>query len=56
MVQARSEIGKDYGVVIVPEGLVEFVPEMNILIQEINEILSKEAEGDVETYVLSKLT
>jgi 6-phosphofructokinase len=32
MVQARSELGKDYGVVIVPEGLVEFVPEMNILI------------------------
>ena len=37
---SRSNVGKDYGVFLVPEGLIEFVPEMKILIGEINEILS----------------
>ena len=37
----RSEIGKNYGVILVPEGLIEFIPEVSKLISEINEILSK---------------
>ena len=37
----RSVIGKNYGVILVPEGLVEFVPEMKKLIAEINEIVVK---------------
>jgi len=32
----------NYGVILVPEGLIEFIPEMNVLIKEINEILSEE--------------
>jgi pyrophosphate--fructose-6-phosphate 1-phosphotransferase len=28
----RSEIGKNYGVILVPEGLIEFIPEVNKLI------------------------
>ena len=36
----RWKRGKNYGVIIVPEGLIEFVPEMGTLISEINEILS----------------
>ena len=38
----RASLGKNYGVILVPEGLVEFIPEMGALIAEINEILSKE--------------
>jgi pyrophosphate--fructose-6-phosphate 1-phosphotransferase len=41
---------------LVPEGLIEFIPEMNVLISEINEILSEEVSGDIRTYVVSKLT
>jgi pyrophosphate--fructose-6-phosphate 1-phosphotransferase len=37
----RSEMGKNYGVILVPEGLIEFIPEIHKLISEINEILSK---------------
>jgi 6-phosphofructokinase len=37
----RFKRGKDYGVVLVPEGIVEFVVEMKNLIKEINEIFSK---------------
>lgn len=39
----RSEGGKDYGIVLLPEGLIEFIPEFNALISEINEILSSES-------------
>jgi len=36
----RSQKGKEYGVILIPEGLIEFVPEVKVLIQEINEILA----------------
>jgi len=51
----RSARGKNYGVFLVPEGLIEFIPEMNVLISEINEILSVEFTGDIEDFVLPKL-
>lgn len=41
IVQSRSEQGRDYGVVLLPEGLIEFVPEMGRLISEINDILAQ---------------
>jgi pyrophosphate--fructose-6-phosphate 1-phosphotransferase len=37
----RAELNKNYGVILVPEGLIEFIPEVKKLISEINEILSK---------------
>ncbi len=43
-VVARSTLGSDFGVVIVPEGLIEFVPEVKMLIEEINETLAKRGE------------
>ena len=39
-VAARAEKGEDFGVVLVPEGLIEFVPEMKVLIAELNELLA----------------
>jgi len=36
----REKQGKNYGVILVPEGLIEFVPEMNHLLHEINELLA----------------
>jgi pyrophosphate--fructose-6-phosphate 1-phosphotransferase len=47
VVKKRAEAGKDFGVVLVPEGLVEFVPEMKALISELNDMLAaKAAEFD----------
>ena len=40
----RAEKGMNFGVVLIPEGLVEFVPEVKSLIAEINDILA--AKGD----------
>ena len=39
-VAARSEKGMNFGVAIIPEGVVEFVPEFSVLIGEINELLA----------------
>jgi pyrophosphate--fructose-6-phosphate 1-phosphotransferase len=38
----RAAEGKNYGVALVPEGLVEFVPEMKALIAELNDMLAHE--------------
>jgi pyrophosphate--fructose-6-phosphate 1-phosphotransferase len=43
----RSESGKNYGIVLIPEGLVEFIPEMKQLIKEINTILAKGTHSDL---------
>ena len=40
MVEKRAEQGRNYGVVLVPEGLIEFVPEVGRLIAELNELLA----------------
>ncbi|MBQ3834406.1 MAG: diphosphate--fructose-6-phosphate 1-phosphotransferase [Elusimicrobia bacterium] len=41
LVVKRSEMGKNYGVVLVPEGLIEFIPEMKALIAELNDLLAE---------------
>ena len=41
VVKRRSEAGKDFGVCLVPEGLVEFIPEIRLLISELNTILAE---------------
>ncbi|XP_010496159.1 PREDICTED: pyrophosphate--fructose 6-phosphate 1-phosphotransferase subunit beta 2-like [Camelina sativa] len=41
----RAENGYNYGVVLVPEGLIDFIPEVQELISELNEVL---AEGNVD--------
>jgi len=39
-VATRAAKGMNFGVAIIPEGVVEFVPEFSVLIQEINELLA----------------
>ena len=39
-VEKRAANGNNFGVVIIPEGIVEFVPEFSALIKEINELLA----------------
>lgn len=51
----RSKLKKDYGVVLIPEGLIDFIPEFNLLNQELNHLLSKESSLSVQQ-ALSKLS
>ena len=37
---ARAAKGMNFGVAVIPEGIVEFVPEFSVLIAEINELLA----------------
>lgn len=44
----RAKKGKNYGVILIPEGLIDFIPEIHHLVAELNEILAKfqvDAEG-----------
>ncbi len=41
-VEKRAANGDNFGVAIIPEGIVEFVPEFSVLIAEINELLAGE--------------
>ncbi len=44
-IAARAAKGLNFGIVLVPEGLVEFVPEIKCLIAELNEIMAKHADS-----------
>lgn len=41
IVSKRAAKGKNFGIVIIPEGLIEFVPEMKSLISNLNDLLSQ---------------
>jgi pyrophosphate--fructose-6-phosphate 1-phosphotransferase len=59
----RSQAGKNFGVVLVPEGLIEFIPEMKELISALNDTLAENADAvaklssirDKKEFVCSKL-
>lgn len=43
----RAKAGKNFGIVLLPEGLIEFVPEVHRLISELNELMAKGNSADV---------
>lgn len=48
LVEKRFAHGKEYGVILLPEGLIEFIPEIKKLIKELNSLLAQDP-GAVET-------
>ena len=42
-IDTRSRQGEEFGVILVPEGLIEFIPEMKILIAELNDLMAEHA-------------
>ena len=40
----RSNEGLNFGTILIPEGLIEFIPAMRILIQELNDLLAENEE------------
>ena len=44
VVKARAEAGKNYGLVLIPEGLIEFIPSVKNLIARLNDELAHKAE------------
>ena len=44
VVAARADRGMNFGVALIPEGLIAFIPEMKTLIASLNDLLAQEAE------------
>lgn len=40
IVAARAEQGKNFGIALIPEGLIEFIPEMKVMIASLNDLLA----------------
>ena len=62
-VAKRAEDGNNFGVVLIPEGLIEFIPAIGRLIDELNDLLAahgadyKDLEKDAQReYILSHLS
>lgn len=58
---ARANRNMNFGVVIIPEGIISFVPEFSILISEINELLATKKEDIISPkkqyeYIINNLT
>jgi len=59
----RGKNGKNFGTVLIPEGLIEFIPEMRVLMDELNDFLAHNS-ADFEMinkkkrrdYIISKLS
>ena len=53
VVAARSAAGENFGVAIIPEGLIEFIPEIKVLIGELNDLLAVHADefGRLEDFI-----
>ena len=59
----RAEQGNNFGVVLIPEGLIEFIPAIGRLIQELNDLLAahgsdyKDLDKDAQrSYILEHLS
>ena len=50
----RSQNNKDFGVILIPEGVIEFIPECKALIAELNALLATQTSA--ENDLLQKLT
>ena len=55
VVLERSKTGRNYGIILLPEGLIEFIPEFKGLISEINDVLASGTHA-TETAVSDKLS
>lgn len=49
LIAKRANAGKNFGIVLIPEGLVEFIPEMKALIASLNDELAHIEEDDIYT-------
>ncbi len=61
VIAARADQGNNYGTVLIPEGLIEFIPAVGRLIAELNDIIAKNADEfaaseDKRGFVLGKLS
>jgi len=54
IVANRAVDGNNFGVALIPEGLIEFIPEMKTLISELNDLLAEGTDTEKEFKMLKK--
>ena len=52
VVANRAAQGNNFGTVLIPEGLIEFIPAMKRLIAELNDFLAANASVNTALYLL----
>ncbi len=55
VISERAKLGWNFGTVLVPEGLIEFIPSVKSLISELNDVIEEHAEEISEVEELDKL-
>lgn len=55
VISERAKIGWNFGTVLVPEGLIEFIPSMKKLISELNDVLEEHQQEIAELDEMDKL-
>ncbi|MDP4205000.1 MAG: diphosphate--fructose-6-phosphate 1-phosphotransferase [Bacteroidota bacterium] len=46
IIAKRADNGNNFGTALIPEGLIEFIPEMKVLIDELNDLLAEGTENE----------
>jgi len=54
VISKRAEDGNNFGVALIPEGLIEFIPEMKALIAELNDLLAEGSAVEQEFKMMKK--
>ncbi len=56
IIDARAQAGEKFGVALIPEGLVEFIPEVKALIAELNDLMAHYADDFAKLTTLADQT
>ncbi len=54
VVDARAKNGETFGVALIPEGLIEFIPEVKVLIGELNDLMAHHADDFAKLTTLAE--
>jgi pyrophosphate--fructose-6-phosphate 1-phosphotransferase len=54
LIEERAKFGKEYGVILIPEGIIEFLPDMKALIKELNFLVASAVTDNVREKLSDK--
>lgn len=55
VISERAKLGWNFGTVLIPEGLIEFIPSMKALISELNDVIEEHSEEVADLDEMEKL-
>jgi len=56
VISERAKLGWNFGTVLIPEGLIEFIPSMKSLISELNDVIEEHSEELADLDEMEKLS